>query len=195
MQWRVCCPADKSLLLRVNHCPCRPARWLILGSMHPGGSLDYNYYGPMPAACMAARIITICAIYQKKHFFTYTLWCGTARALAHYPRAQNWPCRRPWGLAKFHGRSPPGSGCAVPRTCTHKFPGFVARGVGAFVGLHSDLPRAASHACAYCVLATEQAALRACQVAVALKSPGTHHSGQVGPGPMRAATGCMPWAM
>ena len=54
---------------RVNHCPYRPARWLFLKLMHPGGSLDHNYYGPMPATCMAARIVTICAIYQKRIFY------------------------------------------------------------------------------------------------------------------------------
>ena len=32
--------------------------------MHPGGSLNHDYYGPMPATCMAARIVTLCAIYR-----------------------------------------------------------------------------------------------------------------------------------
>ena len=52
-----------------NPLPLQTCLMAFLKLMHPGGSLDHNYYGPMPATCMAARIVTICAIYQKRNFY------------------------------------------------------------------------------------------------------------------------------
>ena len=88
---------------RENHCAYRPARWLFLKPMHPGGSLDHNYYSPMPATRMAACIVTICAIYQKMNLLV-TLCCKTTQPLAHYPR----PFRHPWGLGQVSWLSLPG---------------------------------------------------------------------------------------
>ena len=112
---------------RVSHCPCRPAQWLFLKPMHPEGSLDHNYYGPMPAACMAPRIVTICAIY-KKGIFLVILCCRITQPLAHYPGPKIDPLDTLGVWAKFRGRPFPGCGCAVLHTRTHKAGSFVARG-------------------------------------------------------------------
>ena len=106
----------------------------FLKPMHPGGSLDH-YYGPMPATCMAARIVTICYI-PKREFLLVTLCCKTALPLAYYSRG---PLGSLGAWAKFYGCHFPGSGCAVLRTCTHKSRSFVARGSNLHISHHNTL--------------------------------------------------------